>query len=142
MSLGFIGTYTICTILFDLTVIQKTNSLSTFVHFFSKASAVLLLISYCVISLWYRVARKLHTVEQILVGLGLGTINALLWRILGITHVKDWVSHLLPNGYLPIPFMIIPALVGLVVVGSFERRLTSWLEKSKQNGIKLRLYKE
>ena len=139
MSLGFIGTFTILSILLN-------ENITTVFHVFRKWSSVLLLVSYCFVSLWFRVATQLHTPEQIMVGLSLGTTNAVVWRMIGFTHgftftfnknqvmtVQDWVSrNIIPSHGLPIQFMIIPAFVGLIVVGSFERRISSWLEKSKR----------
>jgi hypothetical protein len=49
-------------------------------------------------------------------------------------NIIDFVSrNILPeSGVMPIQYLCIPALVGLIVVGSFERRIAGWLKKTKQ----------
>jgi len=146
MSLGFIGTFTILSILLDQHSIWYSQTKLMMIYPFLQMSIVFSLISYCIFSLWYRVITQLHTPQQITVGLCLGITNAIIWRRIGFTHgltwmnensfmtVQDWVSrHIIPRqGYLPMQYMIVPAIVGLVVVGSFERRISSWFIKSKQ----------
>jgi hypothetical protein len=117
MSLGFIGTFTALTL--PWTQIP--------------------LIFYVLVSLIYRVETKLHTREQIAVGFVLGSTNGALWRHLvdgrnpWNINVMDFVSrHFLNNaGLLPWPMLAVPAIVGAVVVGSLERRISAWL-KNKQ----------
>jgi len=108
------------------------------------------LLLYVAASLCYRVAvTKLHTKEQIAVGLLLGTANGAIWHRLccgvgpggsgvaaaggGGGIVASWVSSnfLDSTGHLPVPFLAVPALLGLVVVGSFERRISRWVKNKK-----------
>jgi len=88
----------------------------------------LLLVPYVSTSLWYRVESKLHTWLQILAGWVLGTINGILWYKFCQDQVQSWVSNVLLNdqGVLPWPLLAVPALLGLAVVGSFERRISYW----------------
>lgn len=132
MSLGFICTLTALTIPYT----------------------ALPLVAFVVASLYYRVQTKLHTVEQVTVGLALGSTNGYLWRRLLATtgdspppwwwpssvNVMDVVSNTLvslgsgtEDGILPVKYLVVPALVGLVVVGSFERNLGQFLDPTKYN---------
>lgn len=96
------------------------------------------LVIYVMMSLYYRVKVNLHTPEQIAVGLVLGTSNGLVWYHLchngafGM-NVKSFVeTHFLNElGFLPWPALIIPVIVGAAVVGSFERRITKWLDDAR-----------
>lgn len=116
MSLGFICTFTALQI-----------------H-----SATIPLTIYVLISLWYRVQTKLHTFNQISVGLVLGIMNSFLWRSLCFgtnpalksVNVMDWVTaNLLNNhGLLPVYALTIPAIVGALVVGSVERRISRFFQ--------------
>ena len=116
MSLGFIGTFT------GLTLPQLQVPI----------------LIYGVISLYYRVHTQLHTKEQVAVGLIVGALNGALWRSLcsgtnplfPSVDVMEWVSTTVLNdqGLLPIPLLVVPALIGLAVVGSFERRISKWLK--------------
>jgi membrane-associated phospholipid phosphatase len=117
MSLGFIGTFT----------------------GLSLPWTQIPILLYSIVSLWYRVDIKLHTVPQILVGFVVGSTNGAIWRFLcdgrnpwGI-NVMSLVSQTMLNddGLLPITLLLVPALVGAIVVGSVERRLAGWLEKIK-----------
>ena len=118
MSLGFIGTFTA-------------------LHL--PSWTILPIGLYTGLSLVYRVQTNLHTWPQIIVGLVVGTSNALVWNSFSHgtnpfnIHVMQWVSqNLLVDGKLPLPLLAIPALVGLVVVGSFERRIGRWISKRKE----------
>jgi len=103
-------------------------------------TAVPLLI-YVILSLYYRVKANLHTFEQIVVGLVFGVINGILWRDLALgvsplfpsVHIMQSISdHLIPpGGVLPAPYLVVPAAVGAVVVGSFERKMSRWLAQFK-----------
>lgn len=115
MSLGFIGTFTMLTL-----------------EWTSFAIPI-----YAAISLYYRVQTRLHTLEQVAVGLVVGVTNGYVWRHLvdgnnpfGI-NLMEYISRtfLNDNGFLPIPLLIVPALMGLVVVGSFERKISKFLQK-------------
>jgi Na+/H+-dicarboxylate symporter len=118
MSLGFIGTFTAMTL----------------------PQTLLPILIYVAVSLYYRIHTQLHTKEQIAVGLGIGVLNGALWRSLcsgtnplfPSVNVMEWVSSTFLNehGLLPIPLLVIPAVVGLAVVGSFERRISKWIKKS------------
>lgn len=119
MSLGFICTYTALSL--------------------PGLSVPLALYTLC--SLYYRVKINLHTTEQVLAGLVLGVTNSILWKsltagtspFLPSVNVARWVSAQLlpPDGILPIQYLAIPALIGLAVVGSFERRIVRFLEQRK-----------
>jgi len=95
------------------------------------------LLLYVITSLYYRVKINLHTKEQVYVGLVLGTTNGLLWNSLTVgsciflpsINLVDIVNEtVLPkNGVLPVQYLFIPALVGLAIVGSFERRIKRWV---------------
>ena len=114
MSLGFIGTFTSFEVPFEYRVG---------------------LVVYAVVSLYYRVAVQLHTWPQIGVGLAIGVTNGALWWYLCRQGVMEWVSVNLLNedGQLPIVLLAVPAIVGVLVVGSVERRLKRWIEKLKQD---------
>lgn len=134
MSLGFIGTF--------------TGFLLLDYHPYSSVALVL----YASISLWYRIISKLHTWEQIAVGLTVGTANAVVWRCLcfGTTqpftattatmtqdlpiNVMELVTNNLLNdqGILPWYGLAIPALLGAVIVGSVERRIGRFLKLKKE----------
>ena len=118
MSLGFIGTFTALSLPWTTVPI----------------------ILYSIISLVYRIQTKLHTVDQVLVGATVGTLNGWLWRILctsdnsfGFT-ITDWVSSSFLNeqGLLPYWALAVPALIGAMVVGSVERRIARFLEQRKK----------
>jgi len=90
------------------------------------------------VSLYYRVRiGKLHTWEQIAVGLLVGTFNGALWHHLCVRdtggNVLSFVTtHLLDeHGVLPWPMLAVPAILGLAVVGSFERRIGRWIKTAK-----------
>ena len=119
MSLGFIGTFT--------ALILPWTTLPSLI--------------YVIVSLVYRVKINLHTVEQILVGITLGSMNGYFWRSLCVgtntyfpnINVIDWVSENLlnGNGELPLWALSVPALVGAAVVGSIERRISLYLKKKR-----------
>lgn len=118
MSLGFIGTFT------SLCLPQLTMPI----------------LLYVIVSLVYRIHSKLHTTQQVGVGLLVGTLNGYVWwrlchgTLVQSVHVMNLVSHhLLVDGLLPWPFLAVPATLGLIVVGSFERRLSRWLQKPKES---------
>lgn len=115
MSLGFIGVFTMLTL-------EWTRLLIPF---------------YIATSLYYRVQTNLHTWQQVAVGLGFGVTNGFLWRHavdgsnpFGI-NIMDFVtqSFLNEQGLLPAPLLIVPALAGVVVVGSMERKILKFLKK-------------
>ena len=116
MSLGFIGTFTALTL-------PQTQ---------------IPIILYVATSLYYRVHTQLHTREQVAVGLVVGMFNGAFWRSLcsgrnplfPSVNVMEWVSSTFLNehGLLPIPLLVVPAVIGLAVVGSFERRIRKWIK--------------
>lgn len=120
MSLGFIGTFTAMTL----------------------PQTLVPILIYVVISLYYRIHTQLHTKEQVAVGFGIGAFNGATWRSLCTgtnslfpsINVMDWVSATFLNdqGLLPIPLLVVPAVIGLAVVGSFERRISKFIKSSKQ----------
>lgn len=89
--------------------------------------------TYSAIALRYRVRDHLHTVEQVIVGVVFGVINALAWLKLGVggpvlSYAREhWVSA--ETGLFPYSALAIPLVVGIIVVGSFERRIALWIEK-------------
>lgn len=119
MSLGFICTFTALNL----------------------PSTTIPLIVYVAISLLYRINTKLHTTEQIIVGLTLGTINGYIWRSLCFgtnplvdVNLMDWVTQnfLNESGLLPLYALSIPAIIGAAVVGSVERRIARFLKNKKK----------
>eukprot|EP00545_Synedropsis_sp_CCMP1620_P008092 CAMPEP_0119007242 /NCGR_PEP_ID=MMETSP1176-20130426/2883_1 /TAXON_ID=265551 /ORGANISM="Synedropsis recta cf, Strain CCMP1620" /LENGTH=209 /DNA_ID=CAMNT_0006959357 /DNA_START=124 /DNA_END=753 /DNA_ORIENTATION=+ len=118
MSLGFIGTFTMLTL-------QWTQ---------------LIIPIYVAISLYYRVQTRLHTIEQVAVGMAFGVSNGFIWRHLvdgrnpiGI-NIMDFVAKCFLNdqGLLPIQLLIVPALAGAIVVGSLERKISKFLQKKPE----------
>lgn len=100
------------------------------------------LIAYTAVCLIYRVHAKLHTWNQVTVGLVVGCCNGAAWWHLchgTMFHLErfnmlTWVSdHLLVNGLLPWHFLVVPAALGLLVVGSFERRISRWMKSPKHD---------
>ena len=118
MSLGFISTFIVCNIM----------------------SLQIPLLLYTVASLYYRVQVKLHTYQQVLVGSILGSTNGFLWYRLCTgnnpfnIHIMNLVKKYLFNNQeqLPIPYLIVPLLVGAATIGSFERRISALLRKKKK----------
>ena len=118
MSLGFISTFIVCNIM----------------------SLQIPLLLYTIISLYYRVQVKLHTYQQVVVGTILGSTNGFLWYRLCTgnnpfhIHIMNLVQQYLFNNQeqLPIPYLIVPFLVGAATIGSFKRRLSALLRKSKK----------
>lgn len=118
MSLGFIATFIAC----------------------NQPWTQIPLAVYAVVSLVYRVQVKLHTWQQVLVGSIVGSGNGFAWFRLctggnpwRVNLMRSVTTHLLnENGQLPLPMMIVPLLVGAVTIGSFERRVSSWLNRVKE----------
>lgn len=92
---------------------------------------------YSFIALRYRIREHLHTIEQVVVGLTLGFINAHIWLryAMGDTGpVLAWVKGNCVNqstGLFSCQALSFPVIVGIIVVGSFERRIASWLKERK-----------
>jgi len=121
MSLGFIGTF-------------------TYLGWGKKHSIVApILLIYIITSLFYRVQAKLHTKEQVYVGVLFGALNGYMWHQFTFgfwpfsTNFNSIISNKLlpPSGIFPPQYLILPAFVGLAVVGSFERRISRWMKKKK-----------
>jgi hypothetical protein len=125
-SLGFIGTFV------TLTIWRYSDQLPSEILFWGIQP---LLVAYIVASLAYRIQVKLHTKDQVYVGVTLGTSIGIMWHQLTIgawpfqVAVTDLIAqHFLPaSSTLPVAFLAFPALIGLFVVGSFERRIKGWL---------------
>jgi membrane-associated phospholipid phosphatase len=117
MSLGFIATFT-------------TISLLSVASVWSLG----LLWMYVAVSLAYRVQVNLHTWQQVVVGLATGSSNGWMWHTACHAPVMETVATYLLNadGVLPLPLLVLPALIGAVVVGSFERRITEFLKGSNK----------
>ena len=123
MSLGFIGTV----ITFAIIPIQQQYLAGT-------AMAL-----YSLLALRYRVRDHLHTVDQVAVGLTLGLVNALVWLKYALGDDQNglfirWVTeHCVSaeTGLFPYAALAIPVVVGVLVVGSFERRISLWLKEKK-----------
>jgi hypothetical protein len=134
MSLGFIGTFTM------LNLLASSPPTTT-------AILIPLVLLFVGTSLVYRVETQLHSTDQIVVGLTLGSVNGWMWKQLcsssngggsssltlgGMTlpsahdYIQSLLTYLSPQDHLlPIPFLVIPALVGIFVVGSLERRIAA-----------------
>eukprot|EP00980_Cylindrotheca_fusiformis_P012754 scaffold3118_cov64-Cylindrotheca_fusiformis.AAC.12 len=120
MSMGFIGAYTA---LQQLPLVVATTP------------SILL---YIAISLRYRIQTQLHSIEQIGVGLILGSLNSIIWRYLSTMYVMDYVTtHFLnEQGVLPVYALLISASIGaLLVVGSVERRIKRRFFPSKKEEL-------
>jgi len=146
MSLGFIGMYTSIGLWNSLT--QLASSISTSSNYGGSliviASTVYGLIwSYVAVSLIYRVKSRLHTIQQVWVGLFFGVTNALFWNSLAYgtnplipsANMMNTVSfYVLPEGSGTfVQCLVVPAVVGLLVIGSFERRIGGWWRKVKKH---------
>lgn len=98
-----------------------------------RAVAAAAAAAYAAVALRYRVRDRLHTTGQVAVGLALGAGNAGAWLALGVgdggdaagpvlSWVRDhWVSP--ETGMFPYSALAVPLAVGILVVGSFERRI-------------------
>ncbi|KAL7549163.1 hypothetical protein ACHAWF_012436 [Thalassiosira exigua] len=102
-----------------------------------RLAAELAMAAYSAAALRYRVRDHLHTVEQVAVGLALGVGNALAWLEFAVGRggeagpVLSWVrDHCVAadTGLFPYSTLAIPLVVGIVVVGSFERRIALWVK--------------
>jgi len=111
MSLGFLGTYT-CLALnrYDVTI------------------GVLL---YALLSLVYRIDRKLHTIPQIVVGAVVGSLHGAFWFYSLTSLVGHVLSGVFVEGKLPLIYVSIPLVVGALTIGSVERNLGKWIAKVK-----------
>ena len=129
MSLGFIG----------------TSILGGVVPMEFRGMVGLAMVAYSGLALRYRVRDHLHTIDQVAVGLVLGVGNALLWLKFGVGSSNEIAGPVLAwvrvncvsaeTGLFPYLALSIPIVVGILVVGSFERRIALWLKnkESKQD---------
>ena len=124
MSLGFIGT----SILFGIIPQQY------------QVGAGVAMSIYTALALQYRIQSKLHTLEQVIVGLVLGIGNALAWLKFALGSdgsIGFILSYVQSNfvspetGLFSRSALSIPIVVGILVVGSFERRIALWLKNKK-----------
>ena len=107
----------------EATYLHAVLSKRTITHFFSTISHYLYL-------------NNIYTVT-----------NGALWRDMSLgtsslfpsANIMGWTSNnLLPeSGKLSAVFLLIPAAVGAAVVGSFERRISLWLEDMNAKGKRI-----
>lgn len=135
MSLSFIGTV----ILFGVIVPATTSAVGGGSANVMSVTAGALMVIYSTIALRYRVRDHLHTLDQILVGYGLGLFNAIAWLKFAVNSNNGPVvsmvqQHLISSetNQFPIVGLLVPILVGVLVVGSFERRIGVWLKERKE----------
>ncbi|KAL7492418.1 hypothetical protein ACHAWT_002049 [Skeletonema menzelii] len=157
MSLSFIGTV----ILFGVIVPTATTTINNNNNMTSSIIAGVLMLIYSAIALRYRVRDHLHTMDQIIVGYGLGLTNAIIWLKYAVFSssnnnnddavvgpVVSMVQQYLISGssssssssssetnQFPIVGLVVPILVGVLVVGSFERRIGVWLSKERKGVV-------
>jgi len=134
MSLSFIGTV----ILFGVIVPASTSAVGGGGNVMSVTAGALMVV-YSAIALRYRVRDHLHTLDQIIVGYGLGLFNAVAWLKFAVDNNNGPVvsivqQYLISNdtNQFPIVGLLVPILVGVLVVGSFERRIGVWLKERKE----------
>jgi membrane-associated phospholipid phosphatase len=103
-------------------------------------SMTLPLLTYAVISLIYRIRVSLHSIDQIIVGSILGIFDGSIWWHLctsaTTTNIVDLISSsgiMNEHGLLPWYLLVVPALIGIAVVGSVERRLGMYFQRSKSS---------
>jgi len=154
MSLSFIGTV----ILFGVIVPTATTTINNNNNMTSSIIAGVLMVIYSAIALRYRVRDHLHTMDQIIVGYGLGLTNAIIWlkyavfsssnnnndndAVVGpvVSMVQQYLissssSSSSETNQFPIVGLVVPILVGVLVVGSFERRIGVWLSKERKGVV-------
>ena len=141
-SLSFIG----MVILFGV-IVPATSTLNN--NNMISITAGILMVIYSAIALRYRVRDHLHTFDQIIVGYSLGLVNAILWLKFAVVSnsssggggggdvgpVVAMVQHYLissETNQFPVVGLLVPILVGILVVGSFERRIGVWLKERKE----------
>ena len=132
MSLSFIGTVILFGVIVPATATASNNNMI-------GIAAGTLMVIYSAIALRYRVRDHLHTLEQIVVGYGIGLFNAIVWlkfAVAGtvVTMVQQYLISSDTNQF-PLIGLAVPILVGVVVVGSFERRIGMWLKKDRKEEV-------
>jgi len=133
MSLGFI-----------ITSILIVNSVLPINNYNLRVSVGLIMSLYTTIALHYRIRDHYHTIEQVVVGLVFGVMNAIAWykfAMVGNTSNNNGVGPVLSyvqqnfvsteTGMFPYIALTIPIVVGIIVVGSFERRISLWMTNNK-----------
>ena len=144
MSLSFIGTVILFGVIVPTATTNNNNMTSSII-------AGVLMMIYSAIALRYRVRDHLHTMDQIIVGYGLGLTNAILWlkyavfsssnnnnAVVGpvVSMVQQYlISSSSETNQFPIVGLVVPILVGVLVVGSFERRIGVWLSKERKGVV-------
>ena len=103
------------------------------------------LLTYAVISLIYRIRVSLHSIDQIIVGSILGIFDGSIWWYLctksttsssSTLNIVDLISSsgiMNEHGLLPWYLLVVPALIGVAVVGSVERRLGMYFQRSNKS---------
>ncbi|OEU16936.1 hypothetical protein FRACYDRAFT_208572 [Fragilariopsis cylindrus CCMP1102] len=103
------------------------------------------LLTYAVISLIYRIRVSLHSLDQIIVGSILGIFDGSIWWYLcqksttsssSTFNIVDLISSsgiMNEHGLLPWYLLVVPALIGAAVVGSVERRLGMYFQRSNKS---------
>ena len=137
MSLGFI-----------MTSILIVDGVLPINNYNLRAGIGLIMSLYTTVALRYRIRDHYHTVEQVVVGLVLGIMNAISWFKVammgndsnnGVGPVLSYVQQnyiSAETGLFPYMALIIPIIVGMVVVGSFERRISLWMTNDKSSRMK------
>ena len=137
MSLGFI-----------MTSILIVDGVLPINNYNLRAGLGLIMSLYTTVALRYRIRDHYHTLEQVVVGLVLGIMNAISWFKLamvgndsnnGVGPVLSYVQQnyiSAETGMFPYMALIIPIIVGMVVVGSFERRISLWMTNDKSSRMK------
>ena len=133
MSLGFI-----------MTSILIVDSVLPINNYNLRVSVGLVMSLYTTIALRYRIRDHYHTIEQVVVGLVFGVMNAIAWykfAMVGNTSNNNGVGPVLSyvqqnfvsteTGMFPYIALTIPIVVGIIVVGSFERRISLWMTNNK-----------
>jgi len=97
----------------------------------SRVDVLVLSILYICLCLRYRLMKQMHTLKQLLVGIAIGSLNALLWFSLFAARNDLLDKTITAYFYCGSPkkvkliWFFAPLFVGAAVVGSFER----WLKR-------------
>uniref|UniRef100_A0A0G4HKN4 Phosphatidic acid phosphatase type 2/haloperoxidase domain-containing protein n=1 Tax=Chromera velia CCMP2878 TaxID=1169474 RepID=A0A0G4HKN4_9ALVE len=106
----------------------------------SRVAAAGLLYAYALASLQYRVAMQYHTPAQIAVGAVLGSVNAVGWQWICTgssvslnSHVEGLIARISGgSSRVPLPVLLSVSLVGLLTVGSVDRKLIDWWKRKRK----------
>jgi acid phosphatase family membrane protein YuiD len=133
MSLGFI-----------MTSILIVDGVLPINNYNLRAGFGLIMSLYTSVALRYRIRDHYHTVEQVVVGI----MNAISWFKLAMVgndsnnSVGPVLSYVQQNfksaetGMFPYMALIIPIIVGMIVVGSVEHRISLWTTNGKSSHMK------